>query len=259
MPFLVFLKYLFIGRKSSSLPTGHVLVTYLGLLPHSVPMLFGIRGSRREVNAEILSRALESSPSLFVDAANCANIHALPADPRFKDVFVVPTESLYRFKPTLLRLPVLADQLGTSNIFISAIPHLFDFDNEYETKLVIEQCWRIIDWVARKFNVTVGIVPGSVHEVLFRGSYEMGHTVWSQRMNSDSILSDLERFGRSLGKDERLIYSRLLKRPLKHLGSISYASPYHTWAFLLLTMMLEQEKRLEEVERLAFGRIQGGQ
>lgn len=195
---------------------------------------------------------------MFVDAANCANVHALPADPKFRDVFVVPTESLYRFKPTLLRLPILADQLGTSNIFISTIPHLFDFDNDYETKLVIGQCWRIINWVAKKYNVTVGIIPGSVHDNLFRG-IEMGHTVWSQRINSDSILSELEKFGRSLREDERLLYSKLLKQPLKHLGSITYASPYHTWAFLLLSIILEQEKRVIELERLAFGCVQGEQ
>lgn len=75
----------------------------------------------------------------------------------------------------------------------------------------------------------------------------MGHTVWSQRMCSDIVLKELKEYGRSLGKEDRVVYERLLDLPLKHLGSVAYASSFHVWAFFLLSIMLEQEKRLTKM------------
>ncbi|MFH1850585.1 MAG: hypothetical protein ABH879_10500 [archaeon] len=90
----------------------------------------------------------------------------------------------------------------------------------------------------------------------------MGHTVWSQRIVLDIMLSELKAYGKSLRAEERIIYEKLLKDPLKHVGSISYASSIHVWAFLLLSILLEQEKKINSLvkhESLADGRIQEGQ
>ncbi len=91
----------------------------------------------------------------------------------------------------------------------------------------------------------------------------MGHTVWSQRIATDVIIAELKAYGKSLREEDREIYERLLKLPLKRVGSISYASSIHVWAFLLLSAMLEQEKRImrmeAEIERLAHGRISEGE
>ena len=76
----------------------------------------------------------------------------------------------------------------------------------------------------------------------------MGHTVWSQRITIDLLLSELEDYGKALRKEEREVLLDLLKRPLKHLGSISYASSLHAWAFLLLAINVEQEKRIKTLE-----------
>jgi len=70
----------------------------------------------------------------------------------------------------------------------------------------------------------------------------MGHTVWSQRIVCDIILSELKAYGKALRGEDRIIYERLLKEPLKHFGSISYANSIHAWAFLLLSIMIEQKK-----------------
>lgn len=72
----------------------------------------------------------------------------------------------------------------------------------------------------------------------------MGHTVWSQRVISDVILQELRSYARALAQEDRLVYEDMLKLPFRHMGAISYASSMHVWAFLLLSIILEQEKML---------------
>jgi len=86
----------------------------------------------------------------------------------------------------------------------------------------------------------------------------VGHTVWSQRIVADIILNELKSYGKALNNEDQLIYSRLLKEPLKHLGSVSYTSSLNAWAFLLLSIMVEQEKRIRQLEEtyVADGHLQ---
>lgn len=86
----------------------------------------------------------------------------------------------------------------------------------------------------------------------------MGHTVWSQRITLDVILTELKDYGRALRQEDRAIFEDMLKQPLKHYGSISYAGSFHAWAFLLLSIILEQEKRIKrlEYEGMADRRVQ---
>jgi len=69
-------------------------------------------------------------------------------------------------------------------------------------------------------------------------------------MAADIAISELKAFGRALRLDEKLIFDEMLKKPLKHYGTISYASSIHAWAVLLLSIMLEHEKRIREMEGL---------
>jgi hypothetical protein len=78
----------------------------------------------------------------------------------------------------------------------------------------------------------------------------MGHTVWSQRIAVDVMLGELGCYGKALREEDRLVYEALLKEPLKHIGSITYASSFHVWAFLLLSILLEQEKKIVELRKL---------
>lgn len=88
----------------------------------------------------------------------------------------------------------------------------------------------------------------------------MGHTVWSQRIVMNIILDELKGFGRSLRQEERLVYEQMLKKAMRHFGSVSYASSFHAWALVLLSIMLEQEKRIIQMEKsyesVADGRVQ---
>lgn len=76
----------------------------------------------------------------------------------------------------------------------------------------------------------------------------MGHTVNSQRMMIDIILAELKKFSAALRKDERILFEKMLKEPLKHTGAMTNASSIDIWAFILLSILLEQEKRLAALE-----------
>ena len=211
--------------------------------------LLGMKGNRKEVNKRIMQLALQQVPALFVDAANCANIHKFESE-NFNKLFVVSAESLYRFQPTLHKLTKLAAQIQTKNIFISTFTHLFNYDNDEENKNVFEYSWEIIDAIAKTHHVVVGVEKNTIHEQLANkhNIQFMGHTVWSQRITSDILLQELLHYSKALDQSDRELYKQLLKRPLKHLGSITYTSSIHVWAFLLLSIILEQEKKIQHLE-----------
>jgi hypothetical protein len=86
----------------------------------------------------------------------------------------------------------------------------------------------------------------------------MGHTVSGSRVVSDFVLEELRSYGRALRQYDRQVYENVLKQAFKHYGTISYASSIHAWAFLLLSILLEQEKRIKQLENesLADRRLQ---
>lgn len=213
--------------------------------------LFAVRGDAREVNKYLLERAIDSAPAIFIDTANCANIHKIPfaSDEQCGQLYVLAAESLYRYKPTLLRLSYYSKIINTKNIFISAATHLFNYDDKEEDADIFAQCWAVINWLSTKYQVTIGVVPGTIHEDLAKKyNAKMGHTITSQRIYSDSLINELKQFAKALREEDRTAYSGLLDRPLRYLGSISYVSSRQTWAFLLLAIVLEQEKRIRKLE-----------
>ncbi|MFH2021521.1 MAG: hypothetical protein ABIJ34_08980 [archaeon] len=76
----------------------------------------------------------------------------------------------------------------------------------------------------------------------------MGHTATSQRQVSDAIIRELHEYGRSLRIEEMPAYERLLAKAKIHFGSISFVSSYNTWAFILVSILLEQEKEIMHLE-----------
>lgn len=70
----------------------------------------------------------------------------------------------------------------------------------------------------------------------------MGHTTLSQRIVTDKVLAELAEYGKPLRKEEREAFEALVAKAMKHYASISYASSYNTWALVLFSMLLEQEK-----------------
>ncbi len=79
------------------------------------------------------------------------------------------------------------------------------------------------------------------------GLSKIGHTVLSQRMIVDIIINELRTYAKALREEDRVIYEELLKLPLKKVGAISYTSSIDVWAFILLSIILEQEKKFKEL------------
>ena len=61
----------------------------------------------------------------------------------------------------------------------------------------------------------------------------------------DMVLQELKAYGKALEHKDRLVYEKLLNQSLKHISKISYASSMHVWAFILLSIIMEQEKKYE--------------
>ena len=70
----------------------------------------------------------------------------------------------------------------------------------------------------------------------------MGHTVSTQRQVVEGIIKELRDYGRSLRAEDQLAFERLIAKVQLHISNISFTSSYNAWAFVLFSIMLEQEK-----------------
>lgn len=216
-------------------------------------------GSRKAVDHALISYALTHTPSIIIDCSNVANIHKwfpLFPDADYDNVFVYEFELLHKFRDALIR--VKKAQHPVKAIVVTSMHHLFHYQNEGENHEVYLHAWELLDELARTYDVRVAIdrMPKQFAHVVQEDV--MGHTVWSQRQNLEHMVAELERYARSLRKEERELASDLLRAPFSHVGSISSANSLHAWSFLLFSIMLEQEKRLRLLEShagLAYRRI----
>ncbi len=76
----------------------------------------------------------------------------------------------------------------------------------------------------------------------------MGHTVSSQRDAVERMIAELQDYADALREDEQELFEEVLKEPLRHVGAMSSANSMHVWAFTLLSIIVEQEKRIRELE-----------
>lgn len=220
-------------------------------------MLYGIVGDM----PDIISYAFEKVPAIIIDTANVADIH------RYRDrnieeyagLYVLQIDSLYRFIPTLRQLNKLSKKFATKNIFITTFTKLFNYDNPIEDIDIFIYAWELISNHALDKDIYVAVQKGTIHEHLSRvhGMKTMGHTITSQRMMIDQLLRELQLFSRALDESDRIVYNELLHKPLTHIGSISYASPLRPEVFILLSIILEQQKRINAYEQMVDRCLQG--
>ncbi|MFH0876117.1 MAG: hypothetical protein V1859_09345 [archaeon] len=79
----------------------------------------------------------------------------------------------------------------------------------------------------------------------------IGHTVTSQRQVVDGIISELQDYRRSLREEDRPAFDKVLSKFKLHIANISFACSYNTWAFVLISIILEQEKEIMQLEKNA--------
>ncbi|MCF7861735.1 hypothetical protein K9M79_05800 [Candidatus Woesearchaeota archaeon] len=232
-------------------------------------VLTAVVGKHKIVNKEIFRYAFDSLPSIVLDCANTANPHSFYPKVTIEDlsrVYVISVDALYRFRDSLKYIPKLAKQLKPKSIIITSFEHLFNYDDKLEIHNINVQAWDIILDFSKKYDTYIAVNIKSVHikfakrycDKIIKSQFErsessrgkkMGHTVSSQRIVINTILRELKDFGRALRSDDREAYERMLALPLKHIGTMSYASSLDVWALILLSISLEQQKRIDVLEK----------
>jgi hypothetical protein len=76
----------------------------------------------------------------------------------------------------------------------------------------------------------------------------MGHTVSTQKQVVDAMIKELHDYRKALSCDDRKIFDGLIGDVYSHMGSISNAGSMHTWLFFLLSIIIEQQKRIMQNE-----------
>jgi hypothetical protein len=69
------------------------------------------------------------------------------------------------------------------------------------------------------------------------------------------MINELRAYTDVLRDDEQALFERLMKHPLQHVGAMTNASSMHVWAFMLISIIIEQEKRIEELEDVVDRRV----
>ncbi len=78
----------------------------------------------------------------------------------------------------------------------------------------------------------------------------MGHTVSTQKQVIDIMISELKDYRKALSYDERIIFDNMIGDVYSHIGSISNSGSIHTWAMFLLSILLEQQKKIELLNKI---------
>jgi hypothetical protein len=217
-------------------------------------MLRAIVGDTQTVISALLAKA--KPLTLIIDCANAANPHKIKIpQEELWNYEVICVELLYALRDITQRLP----QKYTT-ILITPMEVLFNYQNERENIALYSQIWQNL----QKSNATiyVGILRGSKHEKyarLYCHEVHMGHTVYSQRVTLNILQMELKNYAKSLSTPDQQLFLEMIKLPSKHIGSITFASSLHAWAFFTLSVALEQQKKIqlleEAYETLASGHI----
>ncbi len=221
--------------------------------------LRAVVGARKQASIVVMRYALTRTPSLVIDCANIADFHrwnAVYPDTDYAAVSVIELELLYKFRDAVKALDTLAPNVST--VVVTSAKHLFHYGDESENVEVLTHAWELLaEHALTRDIVAVADTPAQVRcarrvqaQLVTVQEFEesMGHTVASQRTTTEEVISALSRYARTLpqGQQERL--RELLRIPLQHAGSISYANSRDAWAFSLLTIIERQELRILRLE-----------
>lgn len=220
-------------------------------------VLWGVVGVRKAVNEALMRYALTHTPCIIVDCANIANIHKwFPLFPQtdYASVYVHELELLYKLRDALITVEQDAQRLNAQTIVVTSMRHLFSYQNAAENAEVYAHAWELLATLGKEFDVRVAVDNATQRRLAHvYGAQEelVGHTVWSQRQNLEAMIAELDGYARALRPDERELCKDVLRVPMRHVGAVASANSLHAWSFLLLTITLEQEKRLRRLEEHA--------
>lgn len=212
--------------------------------------LTAVINTTKQANDEVTLHAIKNTPCVLVDCANSADphrYHAQASQEQLRDVHVISVDLLYDFREVIKQLPRHATTHETTRIIITTQDHLFNYQDDDENAHVQSHIWRLLSQLSTSFDLLVAVRKNSIHETYARIhaqniTHAMGHTTSSQRQVTQQLTKELRGFIQALPAQEQARARELLERPLQRLGAITSASSLHTWAFLLLCIILESER-----------------
>ena len=218
--------------------------------------LVAVHGDSGSADHAVMSYALSHTPTIVIDCANVANVHrwfSLFPYADYSQVYVYEFELLYKLRDALLVVEAEARKRHAGVIVVTSMRHLFHYQNDAENAELYSQAWELLAALGKKFDVRVAIDQKMLAWARKAKAevQEMGHVVWSQRQNLEQMINELHSYSKALRPEERKVFDELLRVPLRHVGPLSNANSLNAWSFLLLSIIVEQEKRLAVVERHA--------
>lgn len=216
-------------------------------------MLTAIIGGR-SASRTIVREALGTG-GLVLDCANVCDPYAYPdvEAGSFERVFVMGFDMLTSLNDALSEAPMHLARIGTQRLYVTSTRRLYTYHNDDEDASVRARAWTLMRTLSKRYQVIVAVEQGSVDEAFAhlhaetRTEASMGHTVSSQRRVVEDMNATLKRYRRALRKEDQAVFDTLTNLPYQHVSSMSYASSIHTWALYLLSILIEQEKALEEI------------
>jgi len=78
----------------------------------------------------------------------------------------------------------------------------------------------------------------------------MGRTVPTYRMVMEDVIRDWDSFKQALRREDRQLFEQLMQKGRRHASAASYAIRPHPTESLLMSILLEMEKDLDQLGRM---------
>lgn len=195
---------------------------------------------------DVVLRAIDEGVCGVIDCANTADPHTFfpLVEDAVEQCFVLSIDLLYSF-PDAVRQ---AFNTSWRAVAVTFPGRLFHYQNSVENEQVFLQSWELLQKLSSRMPVFVSVRKDDA-QLLFAGRFAdvleecMGHTVGSQKQVMEGLVSELKRYREVLSPEDRAVFDALIEVPFSRLGAITHASSLHTWAFFVLSVCLEQEKK----------------
>lgn len=122
--------------------------------------IFAITGEN--TNLQLMNYAVENTPCLVIDCANCANPHALPflSYEKLSQIYLLEVDLIYVYRDIIRMLRQIAKECNTKKIIITT-GVLFNYQDGYENKKIYEQTWEMLKSM-QGYDILIGLIPSQI-------------------------------------------------------------------------------------------------
>ena len=123
-------------------------------------VLIGLHGNPKDVNTQLMFKALEQEPTLVIDCANSANAQEYKAfvdEESFKSTYVVEVDLIYKFRDTIRNIPTMARRVGVNTIIVTTFNRLSTLESEGKNQEIFEHAWVLLSELSTQHTVIVGV------------------------------------------------------------------------------------------------------